>query len=82
MKRYADLLPVNQQEGLLVDNLEEPMTVFGAYSHHNKTYVIQVDYDINGISLPDSLSGYKFKGRVGHIGLTHWDSATNTDVTI
>lgn len=78
-KTYLDLLPVNLNQGLLVDNCTEPMQIYGAYNSDKKEYVIKEGWLLSDFSMPDQMKGYKFIGIAGHFTVGFWDFKLYTE---
>lgn len=69
---YLDVLPVNSNQGLLVDNCTEPMQIFGAYNSDKRVFVIKEGFSRSDFSFPESIKPYKLIGVAGHFTVGYW----------
>jgi len=81
-RTYLDKLPVNLNQGLLVDNLTEPMQIFGAYNSERRVFVLKEGFSLYDFSLPEDIEKYTHKGKAGHFAITYWDFTSNKEEDI
>lgn len=81
-KVYLDMLPVNLNQGLLVDNCTEPMQIYGAYNSDKKVWVVQEGFRASEVSLPKSIESFAYIGKAGHFTVGYWDFNTYSEVNI
>lgn len=79
---YLDMMPVNSNQGLLVDNCTEPMLIYGAYNSDKKVFVIKEGFLLSDFSLPDGIKGFECKGKAGHFTVGYWDFVEYKEVDI
>lgn len=79
---YCDRMPINLQQGFLIDYNGPDIIIVGAYNSDKEIYTLKEGTHPTEVSLPKEVKGYNFIGVAGHFEIQYWSFKEGMTVTL